>query len=210
MFRWLIVAFISVLSLGSVGTMAQDQFVAGQHYEVIKKPVRTSNPDKIEVTEVFWYGCPHCNRFRPVFEQWKQQQGDSVNVVHSPAMWNKGMVVHARIFYTAKTLGKDKVMHKEIFDAMHIKRKRLLKESEIYTLFEKHGVSKEKFNKVFSSFGVNSQVQQAESRARSYGITGTPEIIVNGKYRTSGRIAGNANVFDVVNFLVQKEKDAKS
>ena len=210
MSKWLIVAFISVLSLGSMGSIAQDKFVAGQHYQVIKRPVRTSDPNKVEVVEVFWYGCPHCNSFRPVFNQWKQKQDDSVNIVRSPAMWNKSMVVHARIFYTAKALGLGKVMHKEIFDAMHIKRKRLLKEGEIYALFQKHNVSKEKFNKVFSSFGVNSQVQQAESRARSYGITGTPEVIINGKYRTSSRIAGNANIFEVIDFLVEKEKAAKS
>lgn len=208
MFKWLIVAFISVFAMGS---LAQEQFVAGQHYQVIEKPVRTADPSKIEVTEVFWYGCPHCNSFRPVFERWKQQQDDTVYTEHSPAMWNKGMVVHARVFYTAKTLGKLDEMHKEIFDAMHIKRKRLLKEGEIYTLFEKHGVAKEKFNKVFSSFGVNSMVQQADARARSYGITGTPELIVNGKYRTSGRMAGSSdNVFKVIEFLIEKEKALKS
>lgn len=208
MFKWLVIAFISMLSMGS---LAQEQYVEGQHYQVIKKPVRTADPSKIEVTEVFWYGCPHCNAFRPVFDQWKKQQDDTVSATHSPAMWNKSMVVHARVFYTAKTLGKLDVMHKEIFDAMHIKRKRLLKEAEIYTLFEKHGVSKEDFNKVFSSFGVNSMVQQADARARSYGITGTPEIVVNGKYRTSGRMAGSsANVFKVIEYLVEKEKALKS
>jgi len=207
MSKWLIVAFISVLSMG---TIAQKQFVVGQHYQVLTKPVRTADPSKIEVTEVFWYGCPHCNTFRPVFEQWKNQQDDTVYTEHSPAIWNKSMIVHARIFYTAKTLSKFEEMHKEIFDAMHIQRKRLLKEAEIYTLFQKHGVSKEMFNKVYSSFGVKSMVQQAEARARSYGITGTPEVIINGKYRTSGRMAGSAGVFKVVEYLIEKEKALKS
>lgn len=208
MFKWFIIACISVLSMGSI---AQEQFIAGQHYQVIEKPVRTADPSKIEVTEVFWYGCPHCNSFRPVFDQWQKQLDDTVYTERSPAMWNKGMAMHARVFYTAKTLGKLDVMHKEIFDAMHIKRKRLLKEGEIYTLFEKHGVSKEQFNKVLSSFGVNSMVQQADARARSYGITGTPELIINGKYRTSGRMAGSStSVLKVVEYLIEKEKALKS
>jgi thiol:disulfide interchange protein DsbA len=208
MSKWLVVAFISLLSMGSI---AQQQFVEGQHYQAIKKPVRTTDPSKIEVAEVFWYGCPHCNTFSPLFEQWSSQQDDSIYTEHSPAMWNKSMIVHARLFYTAKTLGKLEDMHKEIFDAMHIQGQRLLKESEIYTLFQKHGVTKEKFNKVFSSFGVNSLVQQADARARSYGITGTPEVIVNGKYRTSGRMAGSsANVFKVIEYLIEKEKLSES
>jgi thiol:disulfide interchange protein DsbA len=208
MSKWLIVVFISMLSMGSI---AQEQFVEGQHYQVIKTPVRTADPSRIEVAEVFWYGCPHCFTFHPVFEQWAKQQGDTVYIEHSPAMWNKSMIVHARLFYTAKTLGKLEAMHKEIFDAMHIQGKRLLKDNEIYTLFQKNGVTKEKFNKVFSSFGVNSLVQQADARARSYGITGTPEVIINGKYRTSGRMAGSsANVFKVIEYLIEKEKALKS
>jgi thiol:disulfide interchange protein DsbA len=195
----------------SMGSLAQEQFIEGQHYQVIEKPVRTADPSKIEVTEVFWYGCPHCNTFRPVFEQWKKQQDNSIHIERSPAMWNKAMVVHARIFYTAKTLGILDDIHKDIFDAMHIQSKRLLKEAEIYVLFKKHGVAKEMFNKVFASFGVNSLVQQADARARSYGITGTPEVIVNGKYRTSGRMAGSSDsVFKVIEYLIAKEKALKS
>jgi thiol:disulfide interchange protein DsbA len=58
---------------------------------------------------------------------------------------------------------------------------------------------------------VNSLVQQADARARSYGITGTPEVIVNGKYRTSGRMAGSSeNVLKVIDYLVEKEKAFKS
>jgi thiol:disulfide interchange protein DsbA len=194
-----------------MGSLAQEQFIEGEHYQLIAKPVRTADPSKVEVTEVFWYGCPHCNTFRPVFDQWQKQLDDTVYSDKSPAMWSKPMVVHARIFYTAKTLGILDDIHKEIFDAMHLQRKRLVKEAEIYTLFEKHGVSKEMFNKVFSSFGVNSLVQQADARARSYGITGTPEVIVNGKYRTSARMAGStSNVFKVVEYLIEKEKALKS
>jgi thiol:disulfide interchange protein DsbA len=194
-----------------MGSLAQEQFIEGEHYQVIDKPVRTADPNKIEVTEVFWYGCPHCNTFRPVFDQWAKQLDDMVYTEKSPAMWSEPMVVHARIFYTAKTLGILDNMHKDIFDAMHIQKKRLVKEAEIYTLFEKQGVSKEMFNKVFSSFGVNSLVQQADARARSYGITGTPEVIVNGKYRTSARMAGSAdNVFKVIEYLIEKEKALKS
>ncbi len=204
MSKWLIFAFTALISVASI---AQDQFVAGKDYQVIETPVKTGSPDKVEVTEIFWYGCPHCNQFRPVFEQWKSQQSDDIFVRHSPAMWSKNMVVHARIFYTAAVLGKQKAMHKDIFDAMHLKKKRMLKEGEIYEVFKAHGVSKEKFDKTFKSFGVNSMVKQADARARSYGINGTPELIINGKYRTSASMAGStARMLQVTEHLIKKEK----
>ena len=213
MSKWLIfpvVALIAAVVLfPQEQTIAQEPYIAGKDYVVINTPVKTSDASKVEVTEVFWYGCGHCNNFRPVFDQWKKQQSDDINVQHSPAMWNKNMVTHARIYYTAKALGKFDVMHKEIFDAMHLQRKRLLRPKEIYSLFAKHGVTQEVFDKTFKSFGVNSQVQQADSRARSYGITGTPELIVNGKYRTSASMTGShSKMLKVVEFLVNKERAA--
>lgn len=185
-----------------------EPFVAGKDYAVIEKPVRTGNPDKVEVTEVFWYGCGHCNSFRPVFDAWKKQQsaGDLV-IGHSPAMWSKSMATHARIFYTATALGKQQVMHKDIFDAMHVQKKKLLRESQIFPLFEKHGVSKEAFEKTFKSFGVNSMVQQADARARAFGITGTPEMVINGKYRVSASMTGSQKkMLEVANYLIKKEQ----
>ncbi len=118
------------------------------------------------------------------------------------------MIVHAHIFYTAKALRVlDGDMHKDIFDAMHQDKKRLISPKQIFPLFEKRGVSQDKFDKTFDSFGVKSQVQQASARARGYGITGTPEVVVNGKYRVSGRMVGSqAEVLKVASFLIEKER----
>jgi len=161
------------------------------------------------VREVFWYGCSHCNDFRPVYENWKSKQPADVDPQHQPAMWNRPMVTHANIFYTAKQLGKLDAMHKDIFDAIHIKRQRLQREGEIYALFEKQGVSKEDFDKAFNSFQVKTAVKRAEANAKAYGISGTPEIVVNGKYRVTTRMAGSqAKMLEVADFLVAKERKA--
>ena len=47
---------------------------------------------------------------------------------------------------------------------------------------------------------------QARAKGRAYGITGVPVMIVNGKYRVGGRMAGsNEAMLDVVHFLVRRE-----
>jgi len=190
---------------------ASKSYVAGKDYVVLNTPVRTSNPEKIEVTEVFWYGCPHCYQFKPVLQQWRKTLSDDVSYVESPAMWNAAMEVHARIFYTAKVLNVLEKMHKEVFDAMHINKQRLRKESEIKALFAKHGIDEAAFKKTFSSFGVNSMIRQANARARSYGISGTPEIVVDGKYRITSQLAGGqANMLKVASFLIAKLRSERS
>lgn len=201
-----LIAAIAIL-VTPAQAQAPSKYVEGTHYQRIATPIKMRKDDKIEVVEVFWYGCPHCNQFSPVFEAWKNQQADDVAADRSPAMWSKPMITHAHIFYTAKAFRLLDTMHKEIFDAMHVEKKRLTSKKQIFALFEKHGISQEDFDKTFDSFGVKSQVQQASARARGYGISGTPEVVVNGKYRISGRMAGSqGEMLKVASYLIDKER----
>ncbi len=176
-------------------------------YITIDTPVLPSNSGKIEVTEIFWYGCPHCNAFSPFVEEWKGQQANDVSVKRLPAMWNKKMVTHARIFYTAQAFDKLDVMHHEIFEAMHSQRLQLIDEDEIYALFQKHNISKSNFSATFNSDAISKQVEAADNLAKRYGNTGTPEIVVNGKYRVTGQTAGShSNALKVTDELIEKER----
>jgi thiol:disulfide interchange protein DsbA len=183
----------------------------GERFIRIAQPVRTANPNKIEVTEVFWYGCSHCYDFDPMLEAWVKQLPADVEFKRSPAMWNELMVVHAKAFYAAEALGVLEQVHGPLFTAINVDRNPLRDSAAIEKLFVAHSeVDAEKFRKTFDSFGVNSQVKQADARARAYGIAGTPEIIVNGKYRVTGRSAGGkAEMLKVAEELIAKERAAK-
>lgn len=184
-------------------------YQAGVHYDVLAQPVRTRKRDKVEVVEVFWYGCIHCYHFEPLINDWKKKQADDVDFWQSPAIWNGAMKVHAQAFYTAKALGVLDKLHAPLFTSLVVERKRLANEEELAELFADYGVDKQAFSDTFKSFGVVSQVKQADARARSYKISGTPELIVNGKYRvSSGKAGGQKQMLDVVDFLVNKERQA--
>ncbi|CAA0111404.1 thiol:disulfide interchange protein DsbA/DsbL [Zhongshania aliphaticivorans] len=183
----------------------------GERFIRIAQPVRTSNPDKIEVVEVFWYGCSHCFHFDPMLEAWNKQLPADVDFHRSPAMWNDLMVVHAKAYYAALTLGVLDKVHEPIFNAINVDRNMLKDADALAKLFTEHaGIDADTFRKTFDSFGVNSQVKQADARARSYGIAGTPELIINGKYRVTGRSAGGrAEMLEVAEELIAKERAAK-
>jgi thiol:disulfide interchange protein DsbA len=203
---------LTLLTLAPLYACAQEsgqEFVEGEHYDLISPVVRTANPDKIEVAEFFWYGCGHCYTFEPIVEQWKKGIADDVDFHGSPAIWNPLMELHAQAFYTAQTLGVLDPMNMVLFQAMNVDSKRLQSEEEIAELFIANGVSAEDFDKAFNSFGVSSQVRQANSRARAAKITGTPALMVNGKYHVSTRKAGGqAQMLQVVDYLVAKERAA--
>lgn len=207
---WLSTALLALSLNNMAGAQAaKEQFQAGKHYTVLSQPVRTRDSDKVEVVELFWYGCPHCYHFEPLVKAWKAKQSEDVDFWQSPAVWNNKMKLHARAFFAAKALGQLDKLHEPIFTALVVERKRLDSPGQIEALFANYGIKGEDFNKAFNSFGVTSQVKQADARARSYQITGTPELVVNGKYRVSaGMAGGQAEMLKVVDFLVAKERSA--
>lgn len=206
MFRHYITAAVLAFTVSSA-SLAQDSWTAGEHYDVISPAIRTSESNKVEVHEFFWYGCGHCYNFEPMVVQWKKTLPQDVVVKGSPAIWNKPMELHAQAFFTAEALGVLDDVHLPLFQALNVDGKQLQSEKEIGTLFEKHGVDREEFSKAFNSFGVGSMTRQANARARAAKITGTPEMMVNGKYRITSRKAGSqANMLKIANFLIEKER----
>ena len=195
--------------LSALAEQSAGDYVEGTHYDLITPAIRTVEPDKIEVAEFFWYGCGHCYNFEPMIVQWKKTLADDVNFVGSPAMWNPLMELHAKAFYAADALGVLDTMHPVLFQAMNVDRKKLGSQAEIAELFAANGVAVEDFNKAIDSFGVGSQVRQANSRARAAKITGTPALMVNGKYHISSRKAGSqANMLKIAEYLIERERAA--
>lgn len=206
-----LLTLMSLTVLAALPAQAQPaQYVEGTHYEELSNSVRTSDPDKIEVTEVFWYGCQHCYAFEPLIENWEENLPEDVAFVRSPGMWNELMEVHARIFYAAQALDVLDEVHTKAFNEIHQRGNYLQSEEQIKELFTSVGVSEEDFESAWSSFSVTSSVSRAGSRMRDYGVRGVPSLIVNGKYRVS---AGGANrsqsdMLKVAEFLIEEERNA--
>lgn len=185
----------------------QERFIAGEHYTVLDKPVRTRDSNKIEVVEIFSYGCPHCYEFEPLIKQWSKQQSSEVDFWFFPAVWNESMKVFARAFYAAHELNVAKKIHLPLFTAIVIEQIKISQENELADFFAKFGVDKKAFSKAYNSIETEYQVKLAEIRVRSYKPAGVPEIIVNGKYRIDRmRAGGQKEMLAVIDFLVNKER----
>lgn len=181
------------------------EYKEGEHYETLAEPVPTSTSDKIEVVEVFAYTCGHCYNFEPLVRAWKKEQKDDVEVVQTPAMWNAAMEVYARGFYTAKAMNILDEVHMAVFTAIHQEGKQFRSAEQWADFLETYGADPERVLKTFNSFGISSQVRQADARVRGYKITGTPEMVVNGKYRVSSRMTGShSDMLRVVDHLVEQ------
>lgn len=191
------------------GAEGSPEYKAGEHYQILPRVIKTRDASKIEVVELFWYGCGHCYTFEPMLQKWAEELPADVDFWQSPAMWRDVMVLHARAFYVADYLKVGEKMHMAIFEALNRDRNPLQDQAAIRKLFVANGVDAEAFDKAFDSFAVTSSTRLADARARNYKITGTPEMVVNGKYRISGRMAGSQQgMLKVASYLIAKERAA--
>ena len=202
---------LSLVLLVPLAACAQDvAYQEGEHYDVISPELRGRDPAKIEVLEFFWYGCGHCYNFEPLLTRWKKTLADDVDFVGSPAVWRPPMDLHAKAYYTALALNVFDTIHPAMFAAMNVDRNPLRAQGDIAALFAANGVAAKDFTNTFNSFGINSQMQQAEARARSAKVSGTPELLVAGKYRiTAGKAGSQAGMLKIADFLIAKERAAR-
>jgi len=210
--RTLLISLMALIASMTVSApIAAENYVEGVHYEAIDIPVKTGlegeQPLKVEVVEVFSYMCIHCYSFDPLLKLWEQNKAEQAVFNRLPAVFSADWELMARAFYTAEILDVSEQMHEPLFEAIHKQPKNLRDEDIMAALFLEHAeIPAAEFTESFNSFFVRSRVMQARAKGRAYGITGVPVMIVNGKYRVGGRMAGsNEAMLDVVDFLVRRE-----
>lgn len=193
--------------------LALGSLVAGAE-EMPYQPVQPQQPTqvapgKIEVLEFFWYGCPHCYAMEAFVDKWLATKPADVEFIRVPGVLNKVWMAHARAYYTAQKLGVLEQVHKPLFDAMHKERREIFTEDELREFFEEKGVKGEDFTRIYNSHETEIRMKQAYVLAQNYRLTGVPAFVVNGKYLTSGQLAGTYdNILATIDKLVAMEREA--
>ena len=193
-------AATGIATLGSFAGLAHAQGapVEGTHYVKLNQALAVP-PGKIEVIEFFWYGCPHCNAFEPALEAWSKKLSADVVFRRVPvAFRDEPFVAHQKIFYALDAMGLIPTLHRKVFYAIHGERQKLDKPADIQAFMQKNGVDGAKFMETFNSFSVQTKVRQASKLAADYKIDGVPAIGVQGRYFTSGALAGSTDAALVV------------
>ena len=203
-------ALVTASLFGMTAQAADVPLEAGKTYVELTNPVPVSVPGKIEVVELFWYGCPHCYAFEPTINPWVEKLPKDVNFKRIPAMFGGPWDAHGQLFLTLEAMGVEHKVHNAVFDAIQKQGKRLTKPDEMADFVATQGVDKDKFLATFNSFAIQGQIKQAKELAQKYGVQGVPTMIVNGKYRFDlGTSGGPEQTLNVADQLIAKERAAK-
>jgi len=164
----------------------------GEQIDRVAREIPTDNKDKIEVMELFWYGCIHCYHMDPVLNKWVAKLPQDVYFKRVPAIPNKSWVPMAKAFYAMETLGVTEQLHTALFDAVH-KQKTLRPTNEkaiMAWIAASAKLDHKKVEGAFKSFSMNTQLNKAVQTFKASGATGVPSLIIDGKYITSSTMSG--------------------
>ena len=220
---WIVASTLALTPCWTTVTHAATAWTEGKHYFLVNPPrVPAVAPGKVEVTEVFSYGCPACNLFVPVMHQLQKALPPNAVLDYLPASFNpsEDWPMFQLAYLTAQSLGVAEQSHDAMFDAVWTSRELSVIDPATQRIREhlptiedaarfynrRSGVPVEKFVSTAKSFAVDVKVRSTEDAIQAYKVDRTPTIIVNGKYRLYPQSAGgNDEVIELVNWLVAKE-----
>lgn len=194
---------------------AANDFVEGQDYLVLFPELPLAAPaGKIEVTEIFWYGCPHCYSLEPVLKKYlAEEKPEYVFFRRVPGTLNPAWNYHAKLYYIGQMLDSDgtKGIHENIFNAVHQQRRRLQDDDSVKQFLISLGVAEADIDTAMKSLELEMQLKEAHNYNESSRAGSVPSLVVHGKYLTSPSMArGSARMLRLVNYLAELEKNSSS
>jgi thiol:disulfide interchange protein DsbA len=182
----------------------------GRDYKLLSPP-QPAGARKIEVLEFFFYGCSHCFHLHPHLSAWEKTMPKDVELTYVPTIFRDSWEPMARTFYALESLGQLHEMHDALYKAWNVDNKTLNDEAAVLDLLAPRGVDRAKFSAAYNSFSMQSKVVRAKQMIRSYSISGTPTLVVDGKYMISGLQPADAiRVLNEVIEMARKERAAKT
>ena len=211
--RLLMVCVAALLLFSNVAQAQADKpvpYQEGLHYFLIEG-APTKSDGTMQLEEAFSYLCTHCYTFEPYITSWKQRKPENVKFRRIPVVFGRGSwELYARGYVTAEMMNVPAEAHAALMDRIWKEKAIIRSLDELATFYSQFGLDKEKFISTSRSFAVDGMLRKDQSLVRTYGIRGTPSVVLNGKYRIAGSAAvGNYDVmFDIVDYLIELETPA--
>jgi thiol:disulfide interchange protein DsbA len=202
---------------------AAQTWTEGRDFEVITPTQQTHVPKgKVEVMEVFSYGCPGCNGFQPAMAALEHNLPTNAQMVFLPASFkpDEDWPMLQRAYFTAQALGIAARTHQAIFDAVWKNgelaiadpatrrlRNPLPSIEDAAKCYERlTGVKADTFLATARSFSVDLKMRSADAQVIAMQVPSTPCLVVNGKYRINmDSMHSEDDLISVVRYLVDKE-----
>ncbi|MDO1510593.1 MULTISPECIES: thiol:disulfide interchange protein DsbA/DsbL [unclassified Neisseria] len=156
----------------------------GKDYTVLAKPIPQNQADKIEVLEFFGYFCVHCYHLDPVLLKHAKTFPSDTYLRTEHVVWQPEMLGFARVAAAVNSSGLKYQANQAVFRAVY-EEKINLADSATFKQWAaaQKGFDGKKLIAAYDSFGNQAQAKRMEDLTNTYQISGTPAVIVGGKYQ---------------------------
>lgn len=210
-FRAFSLRILLAVVLSLVGFSALAELQSGKEYELLSPPQAVETGKKIEILEIFAYPCPHCFNLEADINKWAKQLPKDVEYRRMPAIFRDSWIPFAKVFFTFEAMGITEKLHGEFFNAIHVHHARFDDDNAIFDWVEKQGISRKSFSDTYSSFSIQSKALRAKQLTKTYGVSGVPAVIVDGKYRTSVSNTGShAALLSALDQLIKQARQERA
>ena len=191
------------------------EFTEGVHYLTIDPAVdpelissdAAADSGKIMVSEFFWYGCPHCQYFEPLVEEWQSTFPDDLLFEQVPVVWNDLTQFHAAIYYLGLGANDPVALHHKLFEEVIGLRSERNPSAQLQRLTEvlgDYGIDADKIKSELNSQQIREQVGRANQLMRGAQVSSTPTLMVDYRWVILNDAAtGEAGIFNVANHLIE-------
>jgi len=194
--RWIAVVLTGLTLLASASGAWAASAVKDKEYTLVEPPqppLEAGSGNKVEVLEFFYYGCPHCYNLQPALKTWLKNAPKDIEFRRVPTVFRESWLPLTRTFYALESVGALEKMHDAVFDAVHKQNANLGDKKNLLDWAGRRGLDAKKLGDAYDSFSVQTKTQRSLQLTRTYGITGTPSVVVGGRYLTGPSMTLNAD-----------------
>lgn len=208
----LLKCLMAVLMFASVGQVMAEPKI-GYEFDKTAQAIANDNPNVIEVTELFWYGCIHCYKMDPTLEAWAKKLPADVAFKRMPALPQPAWAPMTKAYYAMEDLKVLTKLHPMLFEAVH-QTKSLNPTDEVAIIdwvFKNSGLEKTKVDGAFKSFSMSNKLSRAQQYFRASGATGVPSLVIDGQFITSSTMAGgNQGALNTADYIINNIRADKT
>ena len=158
-------------------------------YQVLRTPQSRMAGGNVEVIEFFSYTCPICFSYEPAVSDWLSRTYDRISFRRVPVGLRPDWVPAQKMYFALELMGKADVMHKKVFNAIHIEKRSIKSDEAVIELIAFLGLNRKRFSEAYYSQDVQEKVHQALQMQKAYEVEQVPMVAVDGRFLTSPAIA---------------------